>query len=1104
MSQADERITYYISLCEQLYNPKTPEEIAEAQKRLELSFPIFSASSGATNEITTPMESASALQMLLGSSSSIYVQTFCFSRLKQLTQDQLNTFSTEYKLQLRTFLLEYAFMHTDLIPFIITQLASLLSIVTLIGWFDVEKYRDVYKDVAQFVEASVDHRIIGFQMLSVLVQDINPPCFTGNPAKFRKAAGEFRDTQLFDICKAAFKTLQEINARQIVYSHAEQEQRLKSVTLDLMIKCFSYDFSGTSPDESGEDLGTIQIPTSWRPLLTREDFLPTFFDSYEQFEPLHMSKVMDCLVQIASIRIALFTEPYRSQFIVAIMQGIRSIIISSRGLDNSDTYNGFCRFLSRFRASVPLNEMVQTPGYLDWISVIAEFSFKAFRSWRFAPNSSVYVLGFWYRLAQSMTYYQQLGEEAIEKLSNMILEVGVAQTYITTSLEAIPVYIEEGLDDPFENEDMMIESLNFLGQIAHKKYKASATALIQLFDPTTIQYQELINSYNIINPEEFKEALEIIETKFAWLIYTMASFVGNRAAFMTSEDVDKMDSEITARVLQLVSVQQTLQNQHRNTFMNEKLDLAFIYFFHQFKKSYMSESNGRDIYSSLSKLFGISDQITMLEAVMRKIISNLQLWADNELVIRKTLELFSYLNSGYGASKNLRKLESTNMLLQNHLSSDMAFFQYDKQSDNRFIYFQILCKLLFADDNTTERIFHEFMKPFDMRFHLLGPLGTIEAFRQEKTRKGLRDIFIDLHGFASSIQSRSHFFLFFDWFDNHYSSALLHAVEAWSPDPIVNTLLKFYLEYTSNKNQRAGFDISSPNGILIFKDASEIISIYSKQILKQVDIPKSQIYDYKYEGIGLCFKILANCLGGKYINFGILWLYQDEAVNKAFESTLEMIVGVPLDDLLSFPILSHSFFNLLDEFVKERQLMAMPIVSHSTFLHIIQACERGIESADSVTFSHACSVINHMCCYVIQETEKLNRQQGRRKLSQAHWIMTYLTQFRHILPSLLTGLLQALFFDSKSDQWTLSRPLYPLIVLERDYTFKYIMAVVEAQLPERQFTVKTILDGLLDGINYTLSTKDRERFTHNVSVFRKPLNAHSIKLMPLTTPPTYY
>lgn len=54
-----------------------------------------------------------------------------------------------------TFLLEYAFMHPDLIPFVVSQLASLLAIMTLIGWFEVEKYKDVYKDISQFIQVNI-------------------------------------------------------------------------------------------------------------------------------------------------------------------------------------------------------------------------------------------------------------------------------------------------------------------------------------------------------------------------------------------------------------------------------------------------------------------------------------------------------------------------------------------------------------------------------------------------------------------------------------------------------------------------------------------------------------------------------------------------------------------------------------------------------------------------------------------------------------------------------------------------------------------------------------------------------------------------------------
>lgn len=49
-------------------------------------------------------------------------------------------------------MLEYAFMHPDLLPFIITQLASVLASVTLLGWTDVEQYRNVHKDILQFIQ----------------------------------------------------------------------------------------------------------------------------------------------------------------------------------------------------------------------------------------------------------------------------------------------------------------------------------------------------------------------------------------------------------------------------------------------------------------------------------------------------------------------------------------------------------------------------------------------------------------------------------------------------------------------------------------------------------------------------------------------------------------------------------------------------------------------------------------------------------------------------------------------------------------------------------------------------------------------------------------
>ena len=42
------------------------------------------------------------------------------------------------------------------------------------------------------------------------------------------------------------------------------QHSLMSHLLQLTCNCLSFDFIGTSMDESSDDLGTVQIPTSWR------------------------------------------------------------------------------------------------------------------------------------------------------------------------------------------------------------------------------------------------------------------------------------------------------------------------------------------------------------------------------------------------------------------------------------------------------------------------------------------------------------------------------------------------------------------------------------------------------------------------------------------------------------------------------------------------------------------------------------------------------------------------------------------------------------------------------------------------------------------------
>ena len=62
-----------------------------------------------------------------------------------------------------------------------------------------------------------------------------------------------------------------------------------------------------------------------------------------------------------------------------------------------------------------------------------------------------------------------------------------------------------------------------------------------------------------------------------------------------------------------------------------------------------------------------------------------------------------------------------------------------------------------------------------------------------------------------------------------YTSVLLRAIEWWYHDPNVSTpVLKLMAELVQNRSQRLHFDVSSPNGILLFRVTSEMIVAYGK------------------------------------------------------------------------------------------------------------------------------------------------------------------------------------------------------------------------------------------------------------------------------------
>ncbi|XP_042520848.1 exportin-7-like [Macadamia integrifolia] len=268
------------ALCERLYNSQDLAERAHAESTLK----CFSVNTDYISQCQYILDNALTPYALMLASSSL---------LKQVTEHSL---SLQLRLDIRNYLINYlATRGPDLQPFVTASLIQLFCRVTKVGWFDDDGFKEVVKESMNFLsQVSSDHYAIGLKILNQLVSEMNQPNSGFSLTHHRRVACSFRDQSLFQIFQISLTSL--------CHLKNDVSSRLQELALSLSLKCLSYDFVGTSLDESSEEFGTVQIPSAWRPVIEDPSTLQIFFDYYAITKP-PLSKEVRIFVLIISCTI---------------------------------------------------------------------------------------------------------------------------------------------------------------------------------------------------------------------------------------------------------------------------------------------------------------------------------------------------------------------------------------------------------------------------------------------------------------------------------------------------------------------------------------------------------------------------------------------------------------------------------------------------------------------------------------------------------------------------------------------------------------------------------------------------------------------------------
>ena len=531
----------------------------------------------------------------------------------------------------------------------------------------------------------------------------------------------------------------------------------------------------------------------------------------------------------------------------------------------------------------------------------------------------------------------------------------------------------------------------------------------------------------------------------------------------------------------------------------------------------------------------MSDQDSRLDVqqvmnlVVDKMCNNIRYWHDgsNE-ILEQTLEVFVELVSSYSSSKTLLGLETVNFLVHNHVGSNFPFLGYDRDNKHRITFYSALSRLVFSSSEDMDNMFDRFVAP---NLEIMAQLSASPDINGMNMKVAIIGALRDLRGITTSAYNKRTYNLLFDALYPSSFPLLNRIAQTWYADADVMTaLLKFMQEFVSNKGQRIYFDQSSANGILLFRETSNILCAYGSRILEVPVV--SDIYIEKYKGIRLMLNTLTAALTGNYVNFGIFSLYQDPALQNALDIALQMCLNIPLADVMTHVKLSKAFYGCL-EVLFRNHLDVLCGLDSKVFLQLVNANHEGLQSVGeclgSAAFCSAllCSArpsrvllttlellltlpppsplsplplllpspcpapphpadpqVTGLCASTVDHLASFLFLNQNRSKPTVERIRSHMTSEPGVVSQLMSTLFNSLLFAPNSNHWAITRPILSLLLLDNGAFVDYQRQLGATQTQENQQKLGEEFARLTEGLQRSLEVTNRDRFTQRLTIFR--------------------
>merc|ERR1712126_658661 len=158
------------------------------------------------------------------------------------------------------------------------------------------------------------------------------------------------------------------------------------------------------------------------------------------------------------------------------------------------------------------------------------------------------------------------------------------------------------------------------------------------------------------------------------------------------------------------------------------------------------------------------------------------------------------------------------------------------------------------------------------------------------------------------------------------------------------------------------------------------------------------------------------------------------------------------------------------------------------FLYILSSISAGLTALDTMVCTGCCATLDHIVTYLFKQVMMKGKVRRGQMLPDNDSLVAVVQMRPEILQQMLQTVLNIIMFEDCRNQWSMSRPLLGLILLNEEYFQNIRDQIIASQQADKRAAMMTWFENLMEGIERNLLTKNRDRFTQNLSVFRRDIN----------------